>query len=170
MRIERPSNRISARARRVAFCVAFMAFVCVVRFVFAADQPAGNTAKGFESPLEFYPAPHERQPRSYLEAAESEIGQNSVIVLHGAVLRTFHEDGSREMVVSAPLCFYDYAKRTVNSTGALHFTNWDEAHKQVVQVWGTNGFYWQQTNSFFVVSNQQATRVTGASTNSIKQP
>ena len=141
MRIERLNNRISAQARMLASCIARLALVCAFRFVFAAE-PGGNSAKGFKSPLEFYPAPHERQPKSFLEAEESEIGQNSIIVLHGAVLRTYREDGSREMAMSAPLCFYDYAKRFVNSTGALHLENWDDPHKRILHVWGTNGFYW----------------------------
>ena len=172
MPIEPHMTRKHAPAGWPASGRAFLAAVCagglVVGFAFAADPPTSRPAKGFKAPLDYFPPPHQLQVRSYLEGSESEMGPNGTVILHDAQLQTYREDGSREMTMSAPLCLYDYTKRVLNSTGALHVENWDDAHKRTLQVWGTNGFYWEQTNYFFVISNQQVTRISGASTNSIK--
>ena len=122
--------------------------------------------KGFQAPLDYFPKPHDLQMRSYLEGSEMEMGPNGTIILHNARLQTFHEDGSREMIMNAPQCLYDYNKRVVTSSGALQVQTWDDANKRALQVRGTNGFYWQQTNAFLIVSNQQITTISGALTNS----
>jgi len=157
-------------ARRVAPCAAVLLLLLGSGLFFglalAADQQVGNSMKGFQAPLDYYPEPHQLQMRSYLEGAEMEMGPNGTVILHDAKLQTFREDGSREMIVNAPQCLYDYGKRVVTSSGALHVQTWDDANKRALQVRGTNGFYWQQTNSFLIVSNYQITTVSGTLTNS----
>jgi hypothetical protein len=169
MQIKARTNRKPAMAGRLASGAAVLAVVCAFGFVlnlaFAADQ-VENSMKGFQAPLDYFPAPHELQMRSYLEAEEMEMGPNGTVILHIAKLHTFHEDGSREMIVNAPQCLYDYGKRVVTSAGALHVQTWDDANKRALQVRGTNGFYWQQTNAFLIVSNQQITTISGSLTNS----
>jgi hypothetical protein len=168
MRIELPMNRKLMRVGRLASCVVFLVMVCafVAAFHLAfADQPVGNSAKGVSAPLDYYPPPHQLQVRSFLEAAASEMGPNGTAIFHDAKLQTFHENGSKEMIVSAPQCLYDYARRTINSTGALQVETWDERQNALL-VQGTNGFYWQQTNALLIVSNKQITTVRGPLTNS----
>lgn len=143
------------------------AFVLALSMAFAADQPqVGNSAKGFQAPLDYFPPPHQLQMHSYLEGAESEMGPNGIVILHDAKLQTFHEDGSREMIMNAPECVYDYGKHIASSTGALQVQTWDDNHKRALQLRGSNGFYWQQTNSLLIVSNQQITTISGQLTNS----
>ena len=155
-------------AARALSCVVMLAvvggFVLSIAF---ADQPAmGNSAKGFKTVLDFFPKPHELQMHSYLEASQSEMGPNGTVILHEAKLQMFHEDGTREMIMNSPRCFYDFNKHSVSSTGALQVQTWDDNHKRALQLQGSNGFYWQQTNSLLIVSNQQKTTISGPLTNS----
>jgi hypothetical protein len=169
MRIDPRANRKLAVTARVVSCAVALAMVCGFVFMFDlafADQPVvGNSAKGFQAPLDYFPPPHELQMRSFLEGTESEMGPNGTIILHNAKLQTFHEDGSKEMIMSAPHCIYDYGSHIVHSDGPLKMQMWDEDNKHAYQVVGTNGFYWQQTNSHIIVSNGQMTTISGALTN-----
>jgi hypothetical protein len=168
MRIELRINRELARALRLASGVVFLglisAFAC--RLAFAADPPAGRPAKGIRAPIDYYPPPHQLQMRSFLEASESEMGSNGTTILRDAKLQMFREDGSKEMIVSAPSCLYDYVKEVVNSSGPMELQTWDENNKRAMQLKGSSGFYWQQTNSLLIVSNQQTTTISGPLTNS----
>src|SRR6185437_626590 len=134
MRIEPRTRRTLAMAARAASCAALLAVVCGVAFMvnlaFADGPGAGNSTKGFKTALDFFPAPHELQMHSYLEGSQSEMGPNGTVILHDAKLQTFREDGSREMTMNAPRCFYDYNKHSVSSTGALQVQTWDDNHKR----------------------------------------
>ena len=171
MRIEPRTGRKPLIVGRVTVCALVLALLigcCVFGLAVAADQPAAavNSVKGFKAPLDFFPPPHELQMRSYLEGTESEMGPNGTVILHNAKLQTFHEDGSKEMTVNTPQCVYDYNSHIVTSAGALKVQTWDDKNKRALQVQGTNGFYWQQTNSLLIVSNHQITTVSGPLTNS----
>ena len=170
MRIDPRANRKLVMTARAASCAVLLAlagaFVLVFNLARAAAQPAGgNSAKGFYSPLDYFPAPHELQMRSCLEGSESEMGPNSTIIIQNAKMQTFHEDGSKEMIMSAPHCIYDYGSHIAHSDGPIKMQMWDEDNKHAYQVLGTNGFYWQQTNSYIIVSNGQITTISGALTN-----
>jgi hypothetical protein len=170
MRIEPRTNRKPAMMARAASCAVLLAVVCGLVFMFNlafADQPvAGNSAKGFKTVLDFFSAPHELQMHSLLEGTQTELGPNGTIILHNAKLQTFHEDGTKEMIMNAPRCVYDYGSHVVHSDGPIKMQMWDEDNKHAYQVQGTNGFYWQQTNSYIIVSNGQTTTITGSLTNS----
>jgi len=167
MRIEPRINREIARALRLASSVAFLALICAFacRLAFAADPAAGRPAKGIRAPIDYYPPPSV-QVRSFLEASESEMGSNGTTIFRDAKLQTFRENGSNEMTVSAPSCLYDYLKGVVNSSGPLKVQIWDENNKRPLQLQGSNGFCWQQTNLVLIVSNQQTTTISGPLTNS----
>ena len=156
-------------AGRVTLCAPFVAVLAVFFLMFglaiAADQPPGSTVTGFKAPLDYFEPPHELQMRSYLEGSKSEMGANGALIWD-AKLQTFHEDGTREMIVTAPQCLYDYSKHIVNSTGALQVQTWDDQNKHALNLRGSNGFYWQQTNSLLIVSNKQSTIISGSLTNS----
>jgi hypothetical protein len=167
MRID-PGNRKPTMVGRVTPCAPLLALLTAFSLAFglaiAADQP-GNSAKGFRAPLDYFPPPHELQVQSFLESAQSE-AVNGGIVLREAKLQTFHEDGTKEMIVNAPQCFYDYNRHVVSSTGSLQVQTWDDKEKRALHLRGENGFCWQQTNSLLIVSNKQSTIISGALTNS----
>ena len=171
MRIEPRTNRNATLvAARMASCAAMLVAVGAFAFLFsrafAADQAVSNSVKGFKAPLKFFNPPHELQMQSYLEGSESEMGPNGTVIIHDAKLQTFHEDGSREMTVNAPQCLYDYNSHIVRSDGPLKVQTWDDNNKRALQLQGSNGFYWQETNSLLIVSNQQKTTISGPLTNS----
>lgn len=140
--------------------IVLLASLCFVFWlVAAADKtPPASTVKGFQAPLEYFDPPHELQMKSYLEGSEAEPGADGVILIRNAKLQTFHEDGAKEMTVKAPQCVFDSRQHTVSSAGPL------QMQTSNVLVEGV-GFFWQQTNSDLMISNQQSTTVSGQMTN-----
>ena len=155
------TNFTASGAPKIALLTAF----CLLfGLAIAADQQPSSTMKGFKAPLEYFEPPHELQVKTYLEGANSEMGANGAIVIWDAKLLTYHEDGTQEMIVNAPQCFYN--QHTVNSSGPLQVQTWDDKNKRALRLQGSNGFYWQQTNSLLIVSNHQSTIISGSLTNS----
>ena len=170
MRIKRTKNRqrdfVNVTGRVTPFFALFAAFCLALSLAHAADQRPGSSVKGFKAPLDFYDPPHERQVKTYLEGSKSDMGANGTIVIWDAKLQTFHDDGTLEMLMNAPQCVYEINKKTVSSSGPMQFQTWDDKNKRALHLQGSNGFYWQQTNSLLIVSNKQATTISGSLTNS----
>jgi hypothetical protein len=138
----------------------FAVFCFLIGLAVAADQkPPSSTVKGFQAPLQYFEPPHELQMKSYLEGAQADPGANGVIIIQNAKLQTFREDGVKEMTVKAPQCIFDSRGQTVSSAGPF------QMQTSNVMVQGV-GFFWKQTNSELLISNQQVTTVTGQMTNS----
>ena len=162
-----------AADRRLNPCVPILGliaiFCLVVSLALAADTQVGNSVKGFRAPLQYFDPPHELQVQSYLEGADSEFLSNGLIGLKNAKLRTYHEDGSVEMIAMAPECIYDTRAQTVSSTGLLQVQTVDP--DSGLKFWHEGiGFFCLQTrtNSYLKVSNQVTTIVTGTTTNLFK--
>lgn len=157
-------------ARRItscALCGGLLATLCfVLTRVLAADSPVGNSLKGFKAPLQYFDPPHQLQVQTYLESSESEFLSDGMIGLKDLKLHTYHENGTTEMIMNSPRCVYDTRLKVINSTGAIEVLTWDDKSKRSLHLEGTNGFYWQQTNSLLIVSNQQSTTISGSLTNS----
>ena len=173
MRIKRIENRphafvnVVGRVTPSAPLFALLAAFCLVfSLAHAADQRTGSSVKGFKAPLEYCDPPHELKVKTYLEGSRSDMGGNGTIVIWDAKLQTFHDDGTHDMLMNAPQCVYDYNKKIVNSTGSLQLQTWDDKSKRELHLYGSNGFYWQQTNSLLIVSNKQTTTISGSLTNS----
>jgi len=141
-----------------AFCFVF----CLAVAGAQSTNQSGphSTVRGFRAPLEYFDPPNELQVKSFLEGAEAEPGPNGVVSIRDAKLFTYNEDGSKEMVVTAPQCTYDSRQYIVSSAGPLQVQKLDDN----IQVQGV-GFYWLQTNSYLRISNQQQTTVYGRLTN-----
>lgn len=133
----------------------------MVGLALAADPkpPPPSTVKGFQAPLEYFEPPHELQIKSFLEGAQADPGADGVIIIQDAKLQTYREDGGKEMTVKAPQCAFDSRQYTVSSAGPF------QMQTSNVTVQGV-GFFWKQTNSELLISNQQVTTVTGQMTNS----
>jgi hypothetical protein len=131
----------------------------------ASDQkPANNTIKDFRAPLEYFDPPHELQMKSFLEGAEAEPGANGLVLLRSAKLQTFHEDGTREMIVKSPECIFDSRQQTVSSAGPLQVQTPDDKFTLEGQ-----GFFWQRSNSDLTISNRVHTTIRGTMTNLFAQ-
>ncbi len=162
MRIDITGNRARGSKGRIAVVAAVGCVFCLAVAAAQNTNQSGprSTVKGFRAPLDYYDPPYELQVRSFLEGAVAEPGADGMVVIHEARLTTYHENGSNEMVVTAPLCTYDTHAQIVSSAGPLHVDQID----QNVRVDGV-GFYWLQTNSYLHISNQQQTTVYGRYTN-----
>lgn len=160
MPIERTRER--AVAAKVAVAAAFCLLLGLALAV--GQKPPSSTVRGFQAPLEYFDPPHELQMKSFLEGAEAEPGPDGVILIRNARLQTFHEDGSKEMTVRAPHCIFDSRQRTVSSAGPLEVQTSDDK----LSLEGV-GFFWQQTNSDLIISNQVRTTIRGTLTNTFNQ-
>jgi hypothetical protein len=165
MRIEQKENRRRGAhgATRPAITGKFVllgAFCFLVGLALASDQtPSAGIVKGFQAPLAYFESPHELQMQSFLEGARADPGADGVIIIQNAKLQTFREDGTKDMTVKAPQCAFDSRRYTVSSAGPF------QMQTSNVMVQGV-GFFWKQTNSELLISNQQITTVTGQMTNS----
>ena len=160
MRIKTHSehNRASTNVKLVSFSV----FCALFYLAIASAQSAGNaTIKKFKAPLEYFDPPHELQVKSYLEGAEAEPQGDGLILLRDAKLQTFLESGEPEMTITAPQCTFNMKEQTVNSAGPFQMRKSDDTILQQ----GV-GFFWQKTNSEFIISNRVQTTVKGRITNS----
>lgn len=158
MRTERQKSKRPAVARAVSLALA-LCFVFCLAIAFA--QAPNNTIKHFRAPLQYHDPPHELQVKSFLEGAQAEPQADGLIVIRDAKLQTFHEDGSREMTVTAPQCIFDSKQQTVQSAGPLQVQTSDDK-----LILNGEGFFWSETNSDLIVSNRVRTTVRGSLTNS----
>lgn len=128
----------------------------------SAQSVANDTIKKFKAPLEYFDPPYELQVKSYLEGAEAEPQGDGLILLRDAKLQTFQTNGTPEMTMTAPQCFFNMKDQSVNSAGPFQMWTSDNALLQE----GV-GFFWQKTNSELIISNRVQTTVRGRMTNSI---
>lgn len=153
------SNEASIVVKLVLLAV-FCALFCLA---IASAQSAGNdTIKKFKAPLEYFDPPYELQVKSYLEGAEAEPQGDGLILLRDAKLQTFQTNGTPEMTVTTPKCIFNMKDQTVNSAGPFQMWTSDNALLQE----GV-GFFWEKTNSEFIISNSVQTTVRGRMTNSL---
>ncbi len=138
------------------FCVLF----CLA--IASAQSAANDTIKKFKAPLEYFEAPNELQVKSYLEGAEALPQGDGLILLRDAKLQTFQTNGTPDMTMTAPQCFFNMKDQSVNSAGPFQMWTSDNALLQE----GV-GFFWQKTNSELIISNRVQTTVRGRMTNSI---
>lgn len=137
-------------------------FCTLLCLAIASAQGSGNgTIKKFKAPLEYFDPPYELQVKTYLEGTEAVPQGDGLILIREAKLQMFQTNGAPEMVVTAPQCFFNMKDQTVNSAGPFRMQSSDDALLQQ----GV-GFYWEKTNSEFIISNRVQTTVKGRMTNS----
>lgn len=104
--------------------------------------------KGFKV-AQPYPAPYEKQTKSQLEAGRAVPVRGGYLLSEGVLLRTYSETNTLQLTARANECFYSSTNRAVNSAGPLRLETADGKFS----IEGV-GFYWQQTNSSFFISNK----------------
>jgi len=97
---------------------------------------------------EYFDPPNHKQMKTFLRGAVAEPDANGQIHITQLKLETFHEDGSREMIVEAPQCTYDYTNRVASSSGPIEATSGDGR----LHIQGT-GFMLGITNKSLTISN-----------------
>jgi hypothetical protein len=158
IKIHTKRNEANIRVKLVLFS-AFCGLFCLA--IASAQNPGSGSIKKFKAPLEYCDPPFELQVKSYLEGAEAEPQGDGMILLRNAKLQTFQTNGALEMTITAPQCFFNMKDQTVNSAGPFQMRTSDDALLQE----GV-GFFWQKTNSEFIISNSVQTTVKGHMTNS----
>jgi len=98
---------------------------------------------------DYYPSPHQSQLKSLLEGGRVQPQPGEIYLVTEAKVQTFREDGSPEMIITAPQCVYDSKSRIISSEGPLHAKTADEAFSIEGE-----GFSFQTTNSSLVISNK----------------
>lgn len=110
--------------------------------------------KGFKFPGEFYPPPNQTQAKTLVEGAVGEMLPDKRFQVSEARLQTFLKDGTRELLVQTPLCFFDPAARVLDSPGLIEAQTGDNKFSM-----SGEGFLWRQTNSSLTISNRVHTIV-----------
>jgi hypothetical protein len=156
----RTTQRFSAGrqlAVGLAVCFAFLASLIQTKPASPSSQPFGGKgipAKGFKI-AEPYGPPYESQTKSLLEGGQALIlpGGNAQLS-EGVTLRTFSETNTPQLIVRARECFYNSTNHEVNSAGPIRMQTADSRFT----IEGI-GFYWRQTNSSLVISNDVHTAI-----------
>jgi len=103
---------------------------------------------------DYYPAPHQSQLKSLVEGARVQPQPSDIYLVTEAKVQTFREDGSPEMIITAPQCIYNGSSRIISSEGPLHGKTADDAFSIEGE-----GFSFQTTNSALSISNKVHTQL-----------
>lgn len=142
-----------------------LSLACLAAVAVAPAQPLNfGRVKDFMVP-DYFDPPHENQVRSRLTGSEAQPQTGGRYLLKRIRLESYRLDGVCEFRVTAPEATYDNARRAAYSDSEVRLESGDGR----LTVEG-RGFFWDQTNSIVIISNDQRTILrpppeTGASTN-----
>ena len=125
-----------------------LALAVVMCYGLARGQRIEGVQGGFRL-AEPYGPPHQNQMKFLLAGAEARAQGSSVYLVAQMKLQTFRTNGEPEIVIEAPECVYDSAKRLAGSAGRLRVETGDG--RFFVE---GEGFLWRQTNSSLIISNE----------------
>ncbi len=108
----------------------------------------GIKVKDFSMPGDYYDPPNQSQMKSLVQGKEAEPLDAERYLIHQLNLTTFRLNGERDMLVRAPECVYDTARRVASSPGHLEAQTADGAFFIEGE-----GFLWQQDSSVLIISN-----------------
>ena len=138
--------------------------LATVGFVSSAQNFGNTVVKDFAAVLENHKAPHETQIKSLLQGTEAEPQSGGRVLIRGLKLQTFTDSGDVEMIVLAPQCVFDTARKAVFSDGHLEVLSGDGRLS-----FEGEGFLWQQTNNVLIISNRVQTLIRGESKTASKK-
>jgi len=130
--------------------------LCALVLMGSAQTNSTTKVKDFSVP-EYYDPPHEMQMKTLLQGAQAEPGAEGLILITDVKLKRYAEDGQLQMLVEAPQCVFDSARRAVSSPGPLRVRSADGRLKLEGE-----GFLWLQTNSNLIISNRVWTVIRNA--------
>ena len=143
------SRQLSARS---------LALMLVASALMAAPERSANMVVSNYAVPENFPPPHETQMKSLLEGDEAELQSGSHQVLIRRVKwQLFNENGTNQLIVRAPQCFYDYTQKTVYSDGHLEAQSGDGRF-----FFEGEGFLLHMTNQTLTLSNRVHTIINNA--------
>ncbi len=135
-----------------------------VSSLLAAPDNSVNMVVSHYAVPEYFGPPQETRMKTLLEGADAELQTGGHRAwLHGLKLQLFNEDGTVQLVVHAPHCFYDYVQKTVYSDGPLEVQSGDGRI-----FFEGEGFLLQMTNSTLTLSNRVHTIISNPPTPAAK--
>jgi hypothetical protein len=120
------------------------------------------TMTGFTT-AEYYDPPNETTMKTLLSGAEVQPQPDGSYPIKELRLELFDEAGKQQVLVEAPECTYDPAKRIGHSAGPLKLHSGDG--RLVVE---GEGFLWQQDASTLIISNKVHTTIRDVMFQSVK--
>jgi len=120
-------------------------------FAVRAQAPVEGT--NFKVAGEFFDPPYERQMKSLIEGARWR-HQGAQTEVYNVKVQRFRTNGTVEIIIEAPECFYDEHRKAIDSAGPVQFRTADGRF-----FLSGVGFLWLQTNSILYISNQVKTVV-----------
>ncbi len=136
-----------------AVCVCITAFLFLLTLANVLAQPSQPIEGTNFKVAEFFDPPNERQMKHLIEGSRAR-HQGTQTVLNDSKVQTFRTNGAVELIIEAPESFYDETRKTISSSGPVHFRTADGRFS----LQGV-GFLWLQTNSTLYISNQVQTVV-----------
>jgi hypothetical protein len=103
---------------------------------------------------DFFDAPDQSKVRAYAQGAQAVPGSASTILVSNLHIETFQVDGTRESIIDAPECIFNYVSRTAMSAGAVNARTADGR----IRLEGT-GFLLTLTNKSLIISNNLKTAI-----------
>lgn len=145
----------------------------VVVLLLAASGPGQQqlVVTDFSVVLAWHDPPFDKQMKALLEGARAQPQPGNRYLVTEAKLQTFLNTGPSQMAVQTPQCLYDSGEHSVNSPASLQVQTADGGFSIAGE-----GFLWQQTNSWLIISNRIHTIILpdvlqpGARTTAAKPP
>lgn len=126
----------------------------------AQNRAAPAGAASHFSFSEYFDPPHQNQPKYQFDGVEARPEGRDKLRISGMKVQKYRETGERELVIEAPECLYDTARREASSAGRLQLQSGDEQLLIAGQ-----GFLWRQRDSILTMSNQVRSEIRLPDTN-----
>src|SRR5438046_1353070 len=143
----------AARSRRKTPAIVLLMIVGHCLTVAMVGAQTFGAIKGFKV-AEPHAPPHEKQTKSLLQGGKAVLVPGGAVLSEGVLLQTFSETNTPQIIVRAQECFCNSSNHTVNSAGPLYMQTADGRFSLQGE-----GFYWRQTNSSLIVSNNVHTLI-----------
>jgi lipopolysaccharide export system protein LptA len=128
-------------------------FILSMLLELPAPAQTFGAMKGFKL-AEPYGPPFEKQTKTLLGAGKALPTTGGAYLSDGVTLQAFTETNTPQFVVRAQYCFYSSTNHSVNSAGPLQMQTADG--KFMIE---GEGFFWLQTNSSLIISNNVHTLI-----------
>jgi len=148
-----PMKKLLIRAWSQGGGMALAVLMGMVAAPLTAQQSIFGRVKDFSVP-EYYDPPRQNQVKSLLTGAEAQPQADGTFLIKEVKLETYRETGERTVIVVAPECVYDSARRTASSASRIQVQTGDGQFSIEGE-----GFLWRQSVSSLIISNRVHTTV-----------
>jgi len=141
-------RRLQGRTGLCGWLLALAGALAICTLALWAQPVPFGRIKNFSVP-EYYAPPNHNQVKSLISGTEAEPQPEGRFLIKELKAEMFRENGERGIVINAPECLYDSAKREASSAGRLQMQSGDGR----LFIEG-EGFLWRQDDSTLIISNR----------------